>query len=504
MTLDLPDNLLQDLSEFILSHTGLYFPKKKWRALNKGIKSAAHELGYEIQNFANQLLTTPPTKKTINTLISYLTIGETYFLRDKNLFQILGDQIIRGLIHRPRKKNKKINFWSAGCSSGEEPYSIAILIDQLFPRLNGWDIAILGTDINPASIEKAKKGIYTHWSFRETPKKIIQNYFTQTSNNQFEIVPHIKTKVKFSQINLMEKDYVLHPDISGAVDVIICRNVLMYFNDQNRDIAIQTLSRFLAEDGWLITAPAESGFIQVPGLSPVKFPNAIFHKKGNPRKNDRHTFVSDIKPDTQRIKPNPPKPVKTVKKYKPLARRISDLLPSDKLDYDVYLTSVQDYKNGDYVKTVEKLSGLLSDELNNNAFLMKTDAMVLLSRSYANIGKVENARYWCEKAIDSEKLNPEIYYLLSTILQTDGDIKASIRSLKQALYLDPEFIMAHFTLGLLLQQEKKLYESQKSMANALSLLKAKDPDEVLTYSDGMTSGLLINTISGIINNMWDF
>ena len=84
----------------------------------------------------------------------------------------------------------------------------------------------------------------------------------------------------------MEKNFVLHPAISGAVDVILCRNVLMYFNDQNRNAVIQNLAKFLADDGWLITAPAESGFIQLPELSPVKFPNAIFHKKGETRSED--------------------------------------------------------------------------------------------------------------------------------------------------------------------------------------------------------------------------
>ena len=499
MTFDLPENMLQKLSGFILSHTGLYFPQKKWRALNKGIKSAAYGLGLEPNIFANQLLATRPTKKIIDALIGYLTIGETYFLRDKNLFQILGDQIIRGLIQHPRKNNNNINIWSAGCSSGEEPYSIAILIDQLFPQLNGWNITILGTDINPDSIKKAKKGIYSQWSFRETPKKIISKYFTQTADNNFEILPHIKAMVKFAQINLMEKDYVLHPAISSAVDVILCRNVLMYFNDQNRNIAIQNLAKFLTEDGWLITTPAESGFVKSPKLSPIKFPNAIFHRKGISRKEDSPTFVSDRKTSVKKIKPDYPKPA-APRKTKPLARRITDLPPSDKLDYDIYLMAVRDYKGGAYTQTVEKLSNLLSDRINNNAFLMKTDSMILLSKSYANLGKVEKARYWCEKAINSEKLNPEIYYLQSTILQAAGDIKASIRSLKQALYLDPEFIMAHFTLGLLLQQENKLYESQKSMANALSLLEVKDLDEVLTFSDGMTVGLLISTISGIIKN----
>lgn len=297
----------------------------------------------------------------------------------------------------------------------------------------------------------------------------------------------------------MEKDYILLPAVTEAVDVILCRNVLMYFNDQKRNYAIQNLSNFLAEDGWLITTPAESGFIQLPELSPVKFPNAIFHKKRPVRKENGPTFDTGMQKDPDKIQPQPPMPVNNQKNMRPSTHPSSDVIDSDKLDYDVYLRAVKDYEKGDYTQTVTGLSSILSEKISNRSFLIKTDSMVLQARSYANMGKVDKARYWCEKAIDSEKLNPKIYYLLSTIFQAAGNINDSIRTLKQALYLDPEFIMAHFTLGLLLQQENKLHESKKSITNALALLKTKDPDEILTYSDGMTAGLLIDTIVGMTN-----
>jgi chemotaxis protein methyltransferase CheR len=123
--------------------------------------------------------------------------------------------------------------------------------------------------------------------------------------------------------------------------------------------------------------------------------------------------------------------------------------------------------------------------------------MILLAKSYANIGELEQARNWCEKAIASEKLNPEIYYLLSTIFQSAGDMDESVRSLKQSIYLDPQFIMAHFTLGMLLLQKKMPAESRKSMQNALSLLELTDADEILPFSEGMPAGRLIETIKSL-------
>jgi chemotaxis protein methyltransferase CheR len=166
--------------------------------------------------------------------------------------------------------------------------------------------------------------------------------------------------------------------------------------------------------------------------------------------------------------------------------------------YDQYQEALEDYNHGEYSRAVEKLLTLFSENHSPSpGFLMKTESMILLAKAYANIGELKPARTWCEKAITTEKLNPEIYYLLSTILQSDRKIDEAVKALKQAIYLDPEFIMAHFTLGMLQLQKNMPAEGRKSLQNALRLLKLKDPDDILLFSEGMTAGRLIETLKSM-------
>jgi chemotaxis protein methyltransferase CheR len=497
---DIPKNTLIELSKLITTHTGLYFPEKKWKTLKKGLTYVINDLDIDSQQLFRSLYSSP-SKEILDALTTRLTIGETYFLRDKNFFQILQDHILRGILEHPRRNTKKIIFWSAGCATGEEPYSIAILMDQMSHSFKDWDISIIASDINPAALIKAKKGLYSSWSMRGTPEKILKKYFTPTAGNYFEIAPHIKQMVQFRQLNLMHDNYPAALNSYEAMDIIICRNVLMYFNDHARNSALKKMAKLIIDNGWLITGPAESGFVNLPEFTCVRFPNAQYHRKGPPRKNEEDRKPAGIRKKSPRIRPT--KPVHSGKRLsdRKLSRRISDRVvskPPVQPKYDLYQDALNDYNRGAYLKSVEKLLEILAiGQNNNNYFLMKTESMILLAKSYANIGELAQAKNWCEKAIDSEKLNPEIYYLLSTIFQSAGDIDDSVKTLKQSIYLDPEFIMAHFTLGILLLQKKMPAEGKKSMQNALSLLALTDAEETLPYSEGITAGRLIETIKSM-------
>ncbi|MFZ2633317.1 MAG: CheR family methyltransferase [Desulfosalsimonadaceae bacterium] len=497
----IPGNILTELSRVVSVHTGLHFPEKKWPALTKGIASVSHMLSLDVYKLLYSLQSASPPKKIIDLITDRLTIGETYFLRDKNFFQILKDRIIRGLIRYPRRKTKKIIFWSAGCATGEEPYSLAILIDHMLPELRDWDVSIIGSDINRAALDKAETGIYSSWSLRETPEPIIKKYFTSSGDNRFELVPHIRRRVSFVQVNLMAEQYGADLNCHDPVDIIVCRNVLMYFNDLNRNRVIQNLARSLIENGWLITGPSESGFVNVPELTSVRFPNALYHRKGAPRQSDIPGIPIRVKRKKNLCASGAPETLKSRLTGKAQTRRSTDVNTAsqpEKPNYDVYQDALYDYNTGDYRQSAEKLSRILSGGHNGSqSFLMRAESMILLAKSYANLGDLDHARTWCEKALSFEKLNPELYYLLSTIHQSADDIDAAVKSLKQAIYLDPEFIMAHFTLGMLFQQKNMPFESARSMNSAMSLLRLKDPDDVVSYSESMTASRLIETIKSM-------
>ena len=518
MTHDPPDILLSQASEFISLRTGLYFPEERWEDLKRGIKSAALELGYDdTAVFIHWLLSTTSTKKQLDTLVGYLTIGETFFFRDKSLFRVLQNQILPELISARRGAEKTVRFWSAGCCTGEEPYSIAMLIEQVMWDWRDWKITILATDINDGFLKKAKTGIYTPWSLRDTSERIIEKYFKKREKDRFEISPHLKTMVRFFQLNLVEQGYPSQLNDTDGMDLIFCRNVLMYFAPALRVQVIKRLVHSLSEGGWLVVSPTEVPFIKHPGLHPVRFPGAILFQKRPPGKKsaDRVKLQPERKPsffyktiDQGGLPISAETPAKSLGESPPPPMSVQGKTQSERAQEDkygipeeeVYQGAFKLYEKGQYEETVKRLTELLSHDRKRAAVShFKPASMALLSRAFANLGKLDKARTWGSLAVNSEKLNPYYYYLLATICLEQGDLKESMKLFKQALYLDPEFVLAHFALGNLTQQEGKLSESKKHLQNVLSLLKSMGPENIVPHSDGITAGWLAEVVKSTIN-----
>ena len=183
---NIPDGLLHGLSEYLTAKIGFHFTKKRWNELHPKMAAAMIDFGFEdVGEFIEWLLSSSPTQKQIEILASHLTVGETYFFRERKAFEILEQAMLPGLIDARRRTGKRLRFWSAGCSTGEEPYSIAILLDQLIPDLKDWNITILATDINTAALRKADEGIYSDWSFRDAPPFFKDKYFERVNGNRY-------------------------------------------------------------------------------------------------------------------------------------------------------------------------------------------------------------------------------------------------------------------------------------------------------------------------------
>jgi len=280
MTQDIPEKLIVQFSELITSHIGLYYPQNRWRDLLRNMESVSKEMGCgNVESCIQSLLSSPLTDKKIEVLIKHLTIGETFFFRDNCVFQAVKDTILPELICSRNKNGKKISLWSAACCTGEEPYSIAMLIDQMIPSWEDWKITVLGTDLNAEFLSKAGRGLYSNWSFRSAPSWIKTRYFKSCGENSFELSPRIKKMVTFSQLNLASKNYSSVLYKTEEMDVIFCRNVLMYFSPELREQIIGRFSEILVEGSWLILSPSEVPFINHPSLTPVQFPGAIFFRK---------------------------------------------------------------------------------------------------------------------------------------------------------------------------------------------------------------------------------
>lgn len=465
--------LLSQLSEFVATQTGLHFPQERWGDLERGIAAAAPDFNFsDRESCARWLLSAPLTRHMNEVLASHLSVGETYFFREKQNLEILGEHILPLLLQSRRQHGRRLRVWSAGCSTGEEAYTIAILLDRLIPDLKDWNITILATDFNPIFLRKAAQGVYGEWSFRDAPVWLRECYFNKSSNGRFEILPRIRKMVTFSYLNFAEDLYPSLSNNTGAMDVIFCRNVLMYFTAQRAKQVAGNFYRALVDGGWLIVSPVEASNTLLSSFTPIGFPGAVLYRK-----------MVNAESAMQNLKPR----VSGHQVSQPFSETEAApvWLPVAQAEPLVAAAGIHAAQAGP----------LLSPQADER------EAASRMARNYANQGRLSEAMAWCEKAIAADKLNPAHHYLSAIILQEQGQHDIAIQSLMRALYLDPEFVLAHFSLGNLHQSQGRYRQAQRYFENVLALLRKRPPDETLPEADGLTAERLVEIVTAILESL---
>jgi chemotaxis protein methyltransferase CheR len=496
----LPDTVLSDLSDLLGNKMGIHFPKERWKDLERGISTAACELGFkDAQSCIRSLLATSLARPQLEILAGHLTIGETYFFREPRSFEAIERYVFTKLIHKRSGNDQHLRIWSAGCATGEEPYSLAILLHRLIPDISDWNISILATDINPQFLRKAEQGVYSDWSFRGVPKWIKDKYFTVMANGRYQIQPHIKRLVTFSYLNLAEDTYPALINSTNAMDLILCRNVLMYFNTSSARQVIENLHRCLIDGGWLAVSSVEVSHILFAAFAPVNFQDmTIYRKTGTYIKSCDYEI--DYSPQTvaEEIQTSETKPfIYSTESLQPLLEEtilpVPDTTVPDtaKPETGHYEKAVGLFHQGHYVEAADKLMTLITEVAHD------TRAMKLMARILANQGQLMEAARWCEKAISINKLDAACYYLLATIRQECGQLDDAVTALKQALYLDQDMVLAHFALGNLARSQGKTRETNRHFANTLALLEKYQSGDILPESEGMTAQRLKEIIETV-------
>src|SRR6266571_5653743 len=219
MTRTISDQLLSQFGEFVTARFGLHFPRKRWRDLARIIFLVMDDFGFtDAATCIQWLIAAQLTRSQLDNLAGRLTIGETYFFREQKSIDLLEARILAALISSLRGKEQRLRIWSAGCSTGEEAYSIAIMLHRMMADLPRWNITILATDENPASLRQAVRGEYSYWSFRGLPLWVKERYFTRNGEGRFEIAGPIRKMVTFAQLNLAEDPYPSLTNNTNAMD----------------------------------------------------------------------------------------------------------------------------------------------------------------------------------------------------------------------------------------------------------------------------------------------
>ena len=262
------DTDFEFLSKYVEDAAGIVLVKEKLYLVESRLAPVLKEEG--ISSIADLILRlrwkeTPELK---NKVIDAMTTNETFFFRDGPPFEALRTSVIADVMKK-RQDQKKITIWSAACSSGQEPYSMAILLKENFPTLNDWTVNILATDISDDILEKAEAGVYNSFEMsRGLSDALKSRYFTPVGNS-WKVKDSLRSMITFEKLNLL-KDFSKLP----LMDIIFMRNVLIYFNNEVKSDILKRASRVLRSDGYFFLGQSETvKMLNVP-LEPVNIASA--------------------------------------------------------------------------------------------------------------------------------------------------------------------------------------------------------------------------------------
>jgi chemotaxis protein methyltransferase CheR len=246
----------QRIRDFIYRKTGLFFEDRKLYFVQKRIEKRAGDLGLDtLDDYIRELQFRDPNGEELQAFLNLLTTNETYFFREFEQLAAFAEHCLTEVCDRKRKLgNSKLRLWSAGCSTGEEPYTLGIILKEMLDEDN-WLIDILATDINTRVVNFAKNAVYESRAIKDVPQEYLETWFQSFSSGKYSVSSIIKDMCTFEIVNLMDR--VALRKISN-VDFIFCRNVLIYFDNDSRKQVVSNFYDILNPGGYIYLGHSES------------------------------------------------------------------------------------------------------------------------------------------------------------------------------------------------------------------------------------------------------
>jgi chemotaxis protein methyltransferase CheR len=253
--IELTDEEFRLLASFIYEHAGLYFDEPSRFLLESRLQNRLKEHHFEsFLKYYHYLLYHQDRGSELNAMVDIVTTNETYFYRENNQLDAFAEEILPELAQRNAKK-KRLRIWSAGCSTGEEPYTLAILCSESGLFDSTWEVDIIGTDISQRVLQTARKAVFSQSSFRATEEGPLNRYFSRTEDGKYALDESIRKMVHFGHLNLMDDKMM---GLIRECDIIMCRNVIIYFDKNAKAKAVNSFFRKLVPGGYLLLGHSES------------------------------------------------------------------------------------------------------------------------------------------------------------------------------------------------------------------------------------------------------
>ena len=415
------------LKDQLIASTGLAFYADRDEILTDVIGGRLSALRLrDCSSYAEFLAGSNESKAEMDTLIAELTVGETYFFRDPEQFAAIRDIILPDILKR-KQSSRQLWIWSAGCANGAEPYSLAVMLaHEMADRIAGWQVAIYATDLNRSYLTRAAEGRFRAWDLRSTSDEVKRDCFSQ-EGLIWTIHPRYKQWISFHHMNLVEGEFSPPFPASTSFDLILCRNVMIYFAPEVSRRLIGRFHQSLEDEGWLVVGASEHSPEKYQAFRTVTAPGTRLYQK------------MALPCGHMEVVPEPA-----------LARPVAAVqpLPGPPADPDA-----------------ADVDGLCQ----------------LVDR-----GNWQDAAEYGQRLLSRDRLNPEIHFYQAVIFENLGIREESERSLRQAIYLDRHFALAHYHLGLALKRDRQMLAAARSFVNALKVLAGLPDHAMVTAGHGVT------------------
>lgn len=510
------DDRFPKIKNYLQRNLGLYYPDDRKQDLERAMTSIYIEAGYDnVNTFIDNLQEHEESAETIMLLAKYLTIGETYFFREPKVFDFLRDKVIPELIAKKKENRKQLRIWSAGCCTGEEAYSAAILLHETIPDLSSWSVTILGTDINPEFLMKAASATYRAWSFRNEHSEIMKKYFTKNERGEFRLSPSIRSFVQWNILNLIADKFPSNISNTDRMDVIFCRNVLIYFSDEGRQQIISKFYDSLNDGGYLILSLTEVAHQPDKRFRQIRSEDVIIFKKENPGSISSSPSASKEKAATPSIAEYIRKEITGVSEVvEPEAlsqpqRRPEPSLPAAYTQpeskrprlVDYYLLE-QLFLKSEFTEVIKKAEEhqFSNDLLSPYTAVEKEKIFLIYSKSLANTGSTAKAT---EVAADGANMLPESFrlnYFAGHLLAAAGSPRDAFTYYTKALFLSPGYPAALFGLATVYRQLGETDEYINHLQKLLKIASGIPAGKIIEEMDGITAAGLVSLITSILKS----
>jgi len=483
----------------VAERLGLNFEDSKLDFLADVLRQRMEDTGCPLFSaYRKRISSFPEERSETGALAEQLTVGETYFFRYAEHFQAFAEVVLPNRI-QARGGDRRLRILSAGCASGEEPYSLAILMRERFPELASWDVEIRGFDVNAAVVGKAKRARYSPWSLRETPHDLQSKYFLGHGRD-FQLDEAVRSAVRFEERNLVEDDPLFWQ--GDNFDAIFCRNVTMYFTMDVARSVVARIARSLAPGGYFFLGHAET-------LRAVshEFHLRHTHETFYYQRRDSHEAESTMIPqvggtDYHSARPIPELVAPNDSWFSAIRRaseRIASLtegnngtgvkMPAGESNPRPMVwdraVAIELLRREKFSEAMDLLRALPAESKTD------ADAQLLIAVLLTNGGNLPEAEKVCRHVLNLDELNSGAHYLMALCREHTGDQAGAVQHDQTATYLDSAFAMPHLHLGLVAKRSADLETARRELGRALPLLDREDASRILLFGGGFTREALV-------------